>query len=136
MKKIRIKDGHRRDFSTYLRWRREWKHNFNPNPEKLLIKGVDNALQVFVVFESTGQQSEKVKQPRLYKTVLEGKTLLNWQIKQWADGVRDAGYCNIYCAFLSLKELQLYFSWLPTWVWNAVWRQAGYKEKIPDEINT
>ena len=68
-----------------------------------------STLAAFVEMESKGKRPEVVRHPRIFKSVEEGKKLLNWQIKSWADGIRDAALIHIFAA----------------WVWQAVWGQAG-----------
>jgi len=79
------------------------------------------ALQGFNAQDSMGLDVP-CNQPFLLKKALDGKAGLNFQIKQWAEGIVDG--------ISLLHELQRDFPWLPEWVWEAVVGQSGCKHNI------
>jgi hypothetical protein len=119
-KKVRVRPRSLRDFESYLKWCRNWcriKPLFNPFQIDKLPRGITSALQAYVNFDGRGVVVP-CKQPRLLRAVLEGKNLLNFQIKQWAEGYWDCGGGGYY------EELQSEYPYLPEWVWEALVNQA------------
>lgn len=114
----KIKDGHRRDFSTYLDWYRNHLTIVAPIPD--IERGNTAAIRVFVEYESQGKL-RPTKQPRLLRAVLLGKADLNRQIKDWAQGWEDAG------GRMWLEELTHEYNNLPDWVFKAV-ENLHYKD--------
>lgn len=122
---VKVRPGHRRDFTAYLRWWREWPDPFGHAITPALPRGGRDALAAFVSLESSGVAPAAVRHPRVFRAVVEGKALLNWQIKQWAWQVRDAARLAAHVAVSTLFDLRHDFPWLPEWVWDAVRQQSG-----------
>lgn len=58
--------------------------------------------------------------------MLEGKKLLNFQIKQWAEGTCDLLLAlRPDAALADEREFRAAWPWLPEWAWLAVRKQAG-----------
>lgn len=127
MKRIRVTADHRRDFVAYLRWRRHgrcffrYPHGqcacFLPWREPPITRGTTDTVAAFAELESRGVMPAP-RHPRVLAAVLEGKKLLNFQIKQWAEGMADP------CVTVP-AELRAAFPWLPDWVWRAVSRAVA-----------
>ena len=75
------------------------------------------ALQAFNAQDSMGL-NVPCRQPFLFKKALDGKAGLNFQIKQWAEGIRD----GLFLPF----EFRNVYPWLPEWVWDSVRGQSDY----------
>lgn len=111
---MKIGQAQERDFWVYVNWRWcEADPVFNPFPVKYPPDGDLSALEAFTLIEAKGEWPG-TNQRLLLATALNGKKLLNWQIKQWASGLSE----------VPLPELQSDFPQLPEWVWRAVSRQA------------
>ena len=106
-----------RDLAVYLRWRRAWSEGFLAGPKITFARRKVDTLGAFEAMESRGQPVQGVRHPRLLAAALEGKRLLNWQIKEWADGMRHG--------VVVFAEIRQEFAYLPAWVWQAVLRQAA-----------
>lgn len=111
MKLLRATPDHRRDFAAYLRWRRAHR-GFLPWRSRPFERGTVDTVTAFVQLESRGACNPP-RHPRVLAAVLEGKKLLNFQIKQWAEGAADP-CCTIP------TELREGYPWLPDWVWKAL----------------
>lgn len=106
------------NFRLYLHWRRR-NPTFCPWPCDLVIsRGQMRGYKAFAETEN-GRKHITTRHPRVVRAAVEGKRKLNWQIKQWAEGARDGT--------VPLFELQEAYPQLPTWVWQAVERQAQRK---------
>lgn len=116
----KIKAHHRKDFSCYVSWgrRSRMKHSvFNPflvDPDLNASDGV-SAIQWYAHRESTGKDLP-CRDADGKQMALEGKAILNWQIKQWAEGVAKW----LFFTF----EFVPAFPELPEWAWLAVEQQA------------
>lgn len=85
---MKIRAGHRRDFSAYLHWSRQHLSISAPLPP--VERGPASALRAFVEYESTGRLVP-CRQPRVLRAVMAGKADLNRQVRDWADGYADCG---------------------------------------------
>ena len=123
---MHVREGHRRDFAAYLRWRDE-SNVFCPTVVTPLPRGDCDTVRCFAEIESCGRPTAHPREPDDLRKALEGKAALNLDIKQWAGQVADAGLIGQGPALASLEELASdpELSWLPAWVWKAVWEQAG-----------
>lgn len=119
--RIRVTGAHRRDFAAYLRWRRQMR-GFLPWRSKPFTRGNTDTVAAFAELESRGVMPAP-RHPRVLAAVLEGKKLLNFQIKQWAEGAADP------CCTIPV-ELREAYPWLPDWVWQSL-RKASAKVARP-----
>lgn len=111
---MKIREASRRDFAAYARWRRlerRWPR-FCPWPEPLPERGPTPTVEAFVRAEN-GERGLRPRHPRAWRAAVEGKRLLNWQIKQWAESAAELGAAE-------LDDVREAFAWLPAWVWTAV----------------
>lgn len=78
-----------------------------------------NVVRAWVDTDSNGKYPAECSHPYLFRAAIEGKAMLNLQIKDWA-----AGYfvCGARSWIAEAKEEGL--DWLPDWVWDAVVNQA------------
>lgn len=135
---MKIKETHRRDFFTYIWFNRQVnkrlgnKYYFCPDNYKF-ERGNRDTILCFVEKESRGYIGKKKKEldendppppfdpddhpkePMLLTLALDGKKLLNWHIKQWAEGLRDGTFIA--------WELRNYLFTLPDWVGEALFKQ-------------
>lgn len=110
---MKIKPSHQRDFSAYLYWYKITRQNkFCPFVLPPLKKGKNSALKCWLIYESQGKILTCTHM-RLFKAVLIGKQLLNFQIKEWSQGLGE----------VPLFVLQICYPLLPSWVWEAVKKQ-------------
>lgn len=119
-----MKKRHIDTFNTYVKWKRDVA-TINPTPTPLLEQGKDDPIRVFIDLDSRGKTTLKPNNPQLLADSLDGKKLLNLQIKEWAEGFYDCG------AESWVIEAKGSFPWLPDWVWNAVREQAYRKASEP-----
>jgi hypothetical protein len=112
---MKIKVGHRRDFTAYLHWSRTHLSIRVPTPR--IERGEASALVAFVTYESTGRLLP-TRQPRLLAAVLRGKADLNRQIKDWAGGYADCGGW-LYLRWVRRFDLRC----VPAWAFDAARRQ-------------
>jgi hypothetical protein len=118
------------NFWFYVKFYRYWKKKkytiisdtvFNKN-KQLIGYGGENALKAFLMYEGKGVIPTHSQQPRLLESAILGKKIINFQIKQWAEGLNDCG------GFGHLIEIGEEFYnegiKLPEWVWWAVWKQS------------
>lgn len=117
---MKIKNSHRRDFSAYIKFNRRINKRlgnplyFCPDTHPF-GRGDGNTIQCFVEYESTGKMKNLPKEPRLLQLAFDGKKILNWHIKQWAEG--------LYEGFLLKCELEECLIGLPDWVKDCVYKQ-------------
>lgn len=112
---MRIRTGHRRDFTAYLHWAR--RHATLAAPIPSIERGEASALAAFVSYESTGRLLP-TRQPRLLAAVLRGKADLNRQVKDWADGYLDCG------GWMYLRHVRRFgLPCVPKWAFDAARRQ-------------
>lgn len=116
--KYRIRDHHKRDFWCYVWFNRLCNRGtqyFCPDPSELKIRGTDHTISCFVGLEAVGECGNP-KHPRLLKLALDGKKLLNFHIKLWAEGITDG-------IILPYQIQELLFR-LPDWVCEALDHQV------------
>lgn len=107
-------DTHRRDFEAYIRFRLENMPegaDFCPWRAPNFPDGSADPLTAFTAFDSRGK-IVGCRWPGAVQFAIEGKKLLNWHIKQWAESMDDT--------LVSVDELREEFPWLPEWTWAAV----------------
>jgi hypothetical protein len=74
-----------------------------------------SALQAFDILEAENKRVP-CREPELLSKVECGKAQLNWQIRQWSEGVAEGTFF--------IFEFEEWYPWLPEWVFKAVLRQA------------
>ena len=113
-KRLKVRVEHVRDFWAYVRWRRSIDRSFLPWQAPNFERGRANTILCFAEIDARGKFSEPPREPRLLRTVLEGKKLLNFQIRQWAEGFQE----------VPRAEIREAYPWLPAWVFQAILCQA------------
>ena len=102
----------------YITWRRFHNKDFCPSNCKVITtKGTKDAMTAFIEREN-GKVTES-KHFRLLRAALEGKKLLNLQIKQWAAGYIECGGKRF------VEELRQDYPWFREWIFQAVINQGG-----------
>jgi hypothetical protein len=125
--KMRVNPTHRRDFAAYVRWRDEWRDEFMAPAVIGIYSGDADPVAAFAEWDSSGRLSAMPRDATLFRRAIEGKAMLNWQIKQWAEQVEEVGGWCEAAAWGVVAELRAEFGWLPRWVWAAVYAQAGVR---------
>lgn len=113
----KVKKKTRDSFDIYIRCSKTFKFSGSYHGSQVLWdeNGV-SALKAFNALDSMGFESP-CSQPYLLMKAFDGKAALNLIIRQWSEGIKDGLFC--------LSEFQQDYSWLPSWVWEAVRNQAG-----------
>lgn len=102
------------NFQVYLRFYSRGELLDVGSPGRRDMLGRD-ARQAFALFDNCGQVVS-TRHPRVLQAALTGKAQLNFQIKQWAEGIAAGLFC--------LPEFQEEWPWLPNWVWRSVKNQC------------
>lgn len=100
------------DFATYLLFRSEIQ-GFLPWISLNWPAGNLSAEKAFSKFDSEGKIIGSTH-PKMVQWALEGKKLLNFHIKMWAEGLSE----------VPMFELKEDYYYMPDWVWKAVIRQS------------
>lgn len=123
MRRIRVKDHHRRDFEFYLHFANRVPV-FDPGGDVFARSSTlhqdasaPSALECFVANESTGSVPTACASPREYTEAIRGKRLVNFHIKMWAKGIAEELFV--------VSEFQQDFPDAPPWVWDALRQQVG-----------
>lgn len=83
-----------------------------------------DVVEAFTAFDDRGERNPS-RHAAVVSFALHGKACLNWQIKQWAEGLSFIPSMAYW--FGHIAELLDDFPWLPEWVWKAVINQAEIK---------
>ncbi len=103
-----------KNFRAYLRFYRKGELLDIGSPGKRVASARDSR-EAFACADDLGQVVP-TRHPRTLYAALVGKAQLNFQIKQWAEGIAAGLFC--------LPEFQEAYPWLPGWVWKSVKGQA------------
>lgn len=120
-----VRDHHYRDYVSYIEFNRRvnppGQQYFCPDGGSYFEKGNRSNIKCFVDFDARGFKDVSPRDPEELKLAIDGKRLINFHIKLWAEGLMNG--------HIIAHELMYELLILPDWVCTSLINQLNKEIK-------